>query len=126
MALMFCFLVFWLRGNTIWEGMPLFFQGVRSAAWLVFPALLPTFFHFFLVFPERHYFIRKFPQIEWLIYLPLPFLLYYPVLLVLSLFNFNIDWNQLGAFIIFKIIISLTGFYLFGGLIVLLLNYISD
>ena len=59
---------------------------------------LPVFLRFFLIFPERSPLLRRFPRLEWLIYLPYLLLLlpFFTLRTVLNWFPWTLPWR--GSF----------------------------
>jgi hypothetical protein len=114
----------WIPGYLIAD-LPVWAGGVVIAATNVTEFFLPVFVHFFLVFPQRSPLLRRFPRLEWLLYLPhvltWPFSL---ASLVLGVYapEKNVSLHENFYFIdpIFQILI-LT--YLLGGLLTFVIGY---
>jgi hypothetical protein len=122
-ALMFCGLSLGIGKDSFRAEMPEFFQNLRFFFSLFTTPAAALFFHFALVFPERPRFVRRFPQIEWLLYLPA--LLFIPGIMFhyLGLENWfpANEWSRILLVSITSLFSAL--FYLLGGLVMLLLNY---
>lgn len=109
----------------------LFIQQPRWAFYLALLAqsastiFLPIFWHFFLLFPARSPWLRRWPRLERLLYLPYLFLLL-PVFVLRSvLANF---WPALPERDVFdywagKIIIIVAIIYMLGGFVSMFVNY---
>ncbi|MGH9853504.1 MAG: SpoIIE family protein phosphatase, partial [Blastocatellia bacterium] len=89
-------------------------------------AFLPIFFHFFLVFPEGGPWLRRFPRLEFLLYLP--FLLTILPFSGLQRIGYHLDMPGLsqqlpasGALGLCAVVFVIA--YLVGGLLALLSNY---
>jgi sigma-B regulation protein RsbU (phosphoserine phosphatase) len=85
-----------------------------------------VFFHFFLVFPERSPLLRRFPRLEYALYIPqtlllAPFVFYTSVLAALGperLFEME---ERLAPFV--RVVNVLVSLYLLAGVVSLLVNY---
>ncbi|HEY6330584.1 MAG TPA: hypothetical protein VI756_14700, partial [Blastocatellia bacterium] len=86
---------------------------------------LPVFFHFFLVFPEQSPLLRRFPRLEFYLYLPflLTFFPYWTVAVVWSLVPNHSTAVLARLGVLGRIGAPLLVVYLAGGLLSLLLNY---
>ncbi len=87
---------------------------------------LPVFFHFFLVFPDRSPFLRRFPKLESRLYWPY-FLLILPVFVIDRWalrfdFGFEALRSMFSTWINLVITISVS-LYMIGGLLSLIVNY---
>ncbi len=93
----------------------------QSLSTVFFPAIL----RFFLIFPERSPLLRRFPKLEWLIYLPY-LLLLAPreiVSVVLRAFNLAPAWRDSFLRSTGNFILGLCAGYLLAGLIAMAVNY---
>jgi len=100
--------------------------GVVIIARAVGLAFLPIFFHFFLVFPEGGPWLRRFPRLEFLLYLP--FLLTILPFSGLQRIGYHLDMPGLSQRLPASRVLGLCAIvfviaYLVGGLLALLSNY---
>jgi serine phosphatase RsbU (regulator of sigma subunit) len=93
----------------------------QSLATVFFPAIL----RFFLIFPERSPLLRRFPKLEWLIYLPYLLLLAPREIVgdVLTAFNMAPAWRESFLRSTSNFILGLCAAYLLAGLIAMAVNY---
>jgi serine phosphatase RsbU (regulator of sigma subunit) len=93
----------------------------QTLATIFFPALL----RFFLIFPERSPLLRRFPKLEWLIYMP--YLLFMAprdiVVDVLTTFQLAPAWRESFMRSTVNFIIGLAAAYLLAALIAMAVNY---
>src|SRR5215471_3444486 len=93
----------------------------QTLATIFFPALL----RFFLIFPERSPLLRRFPKLEWLIYMP--YLLFMAprdiVVDVLTTFQLAPAWRESFMRSTVNFIIALAAAYLLAALIAMAVNY---
>lgn len=106
-------------------------------AGLVFaPLFIVLLLHLFLVFPERSRLVRRFTNLEWLIYLPVLPLIVWKGLIQLALvgwtqFDFAVELATLNPnsiftpIVLFYQIIIYGALYLLTALVLLLLNYLK-
>jgi serine phosphatase RsbU (regulator of sigma subunit) len=93
----------------------------QSLSTVFFPAIL----RFFLIFPERSPLLRRFPKLEWLIYLPY-LLLLAPreiVSVFLTAFQSTPAWRDSFLRSTGNFILGLCAAYLLAGLIAMAVNY---
>jgi hypothetical protein len=103
------------------------------AGFLVVTFFIVLLLHLFLVFPERLGFARRFPKLEWLIYLPV-----LPIFVLNGLQQLVIEgWTQFDFVfelmtnsiiltpVIFFYQVLVQGIYLFASLAMMLLNYLK-
>jgi len=124
MALMFCLLLFHLSLiQPPDEGLPLFFIAMRALKTFLIFLFLPTFFHFFLIFPERPGFVRRFPRIERWLYLLMLFTL--PLFLLIQLKTAGlISITDFPGYFLIRYAADIPYlFYPLGGLTLFLFNY---
>jgi len=93
----------------------------QSLATVFFPAIL----RFFLIFPERSPLLRRFPKLEWLIYLPYLLLLAPREIVgdVLTAFNMAPAWRESFLRSTGNFILGMCAAYLLAGLIAMAVNY---
>jgi len=93
----------------------------QSLATVFFPAIL----RFFLIFPERSPLLRRFPKLEWLIYLPYLLLLAPREIVgaILTAFNMAPAWRESFLRSTGNFILGLCAAYLLAGLIAMAVNY---
>jgi len=93
----------------------------QSLATVFFPAVL----RFFLIFPERSPLLRRFPKLEWLIYLPYLLLLAPREIVgaILTAFNMSPAWRESFMRSTSNFILGLCAAYLLAGLIAMAVNY---
>jgi sigma-B regulation protein RsbU (phosphoserine phosphatase) len=99
--------------------------GVAAVSRIVSILALPVFFHFFLTFPERSPLLRRFPRLEFYLYIPflVTFFPYWVMAVVLDLFP-SLSSPALTKFAILgRMGAPLIIVYIAGGLLSLLLNY---
>src|SRR5262245_3515496 len=93
----------------------------QTLATVFFPAVL----RFFLIFPERSPLLRRFPKLEWLIYMP--YLLFMAprdlVVDVLTTFQLAPAWRESFMRSTVNFIIGLAAAYLLAALIAMAVNY---
>jgi eukaryotic-like serine/threonine-protein kinase len=114
----------WIPGYLI-ANLPWWAGGIVIVADSVTEQFLPVFLHFFLIFPERSPLVRRFPRLEW--YLYLPYVVTWPFGLASTILDSyapekNVVLHETFYFLgpILKVLI-LT--YLFGGVLVFVVNY---
>jgi sigma-B regulation protein RsbU (phosphoserine phosphatase) len=93
----------------------------QSLATVFFPAIL----RFFMIFPERSPLLKRFPKLEWLIYLPY-LLLIAPreiVGAILTAFHLAPGWRESFLRSTGNFILGLCAAYLLAGLIAMAVNY---
>ncbi|MDQ4123656.1 MAG: protein kinase [Acidobacteriota bacterium] len=122
-ALMLCGLSLGIGKDYLRDELPLLFKNIRFFLSIFTTPAAALFFHFALIFPERPRFVRRFPQIEWLLYLPV--LLFVPGIMYhyLGLENWFPTDEALRLVLISFLPLSSFLFYIGGGLVMLLLNY---
>ncbi len=104
--------------------LPLFFAFWWRAGFIVLILSIAVLLHLTLVFPERSRLVRRFPNLEWLIYLPaLLFLVPSVALRHLSREGFT-QFDDVESSYFFSVGSFAIFFYYFGVLAVLLLNYL--
>ena len=119
---------------TTWVGIfPLSFY-LQLPRWILLTALLiqtlstiflPVILRFFLVFPERSPLLRRFPKVEWLIYLPYLLILAPLITMrnVLSAFQLTPPWRQSFMASTGTFTTSLAVAYLVAALVAMAINY---
>ena len=85
-------------------------------------AFFPFFLHFFLLFPERGPWARRFPRLEFWLYLP-----FLSLMFPLTAIN-RLGWGKLlgkvpGIEVISQMVIPVVGGYMISGLAALIVNY---
>jgi sigma-B regulation protein RsbU (phosphoserine phosphatase) len=108
------------------EELPGLLAGAMVLATVISNFLSPVFFHFFQIFPERSQLLRRFPRLEWYLYLPhllifSPYFAAHYLLLTVApervfAFREQFGWLNAAGAILFSL-------YLAGGLLSLVLNY---
>jgi len=93
----------------------------QTLATIFFPVIL----RFFLIFPERSPLLRRFPKLEWLIYMPyLLFMAPRDIMVdVLSTFQLAPAWRESFMSSTVNFIIGLAAAYLLAALIAMAVNY---
>lgn len=107
-------------------GQPLWLVGVTLVVHLASLFLWTVFFHFFLKFPETSPLLRRFPRLEYYLYLPhlVTIFPYFAIFNVLSAtspdraLKFLVDFSYLGLLSAFLFVL-----YIAGGLMSLMVNY---
>jgi serine phosphatase RsbU (regulator of sigma subunit) len=93
----------------------------QTLATIFFPAVL----RFFLIFPERSPLLRRFPKLDWLIYMP--YLLFMAprdiVVDVLTTFQLAPEWRESFMRSTVNFMIGLAAAYLLAALIAMAVNY---
>ena len=99
--------------------------GVVSLSRIVSILALPLFFHFFLVFPERSPLLRRFPSLEYYLYLPflITFFPYWTAAVLSNLVPSVSSAAPARLAVLGRIGAPLIVLYIAGGLLSLLINY---
>ncbi len=111
---------------TSFEGLPWLLVGLVVVGSVVSNFWGPVFFHFFQIFPERSPLLRRFPRLEFYLYLPyliifLPYFAASSILLAVApeqllAFRQKFGFLNTASVIVFSL-------YVAGGLLSLLINY---
>ncbi|HKY06113.1 MAG TPA: hypothetical protein VJQ56_14555, partial [Blastocatellia bacterium] len=110
----------WMSGESLWLTVVMLVVHIASLF------LWPVFFHFFLIFPEPSPLVRKFPRLEYYLYVPF----------LLTIFPYFVAKNLLAAFsprlalsfaastsLLQAACMAIGVLYIAGGLLSLLVNY---
>lgn len=129
LTLMFCFLTILFSSTDVTE-LPALIFWITKIARISSISFFPVFLHFFMIFPKAPRFVGRFPKIQWLIYFPLPLILYVFILTSLKHYEVISTSNFLGSFIFdYSGSLPLAFLFLFayflGGCLFLLFNYFS-
>ncbi|MGH9937943.1 MAG: hypothetical protein ACREAM_16985, partial [Blastocatellia bacterium] len=107
---------------------------IQLPGWIYLAALLtqalsticlPVILRFFLIFPERSPLLRRFPKLEWLIYLPYLLFLASPdvVAKILTAFQLTPAWREPFMRSAGDFIAGAAAAYMLAGLIAMAINY---
>jgi serine phosphatase RsbU (regulator of sigma subunit) len=113
---------------------PLNFEYIQPPRWIYLVALLtqtlstiflPVILRFFLIFPERSPLLRRFPMLEWLIYLPFLLFILPPDIVgkVMTAFQLTPTWREPFMRSASAFIEGSAAAYLLAGLIAMAINY---